>query len=235
MSTKHETLLLLMCIYCVFCDANTFETDNKTYWRSTSLFKPISSRSYGLIEIGSGMHMEFKIIYHGRSTINKWENIFRIGYKSDNGNNCYHGGSRFPSFWIVSTMGTFDFSISDQDNCFRSYTQYQQLRNIEYSIIIDYNQTWIYIQINDEIHINQSRQFGISQDLIGTFAHIWFSTDLHQTTQVIAPANVTIYDILIEPYGLPSTSPTISPTVNPTVNNIHFIFNTDSKYNYINQ
>ena len=112
----------------------------KSQWTSTSIINPIPSTSYGTICIYESIYIEFKIIYHGKSSINEWENIFGIGYESRDGNNWESGGSRLSSMWIHPITKMFYFSISDIKSCFTPYPSFKQLINIEYLIIIKYNQ-----------------------------------------------------------------------------------------------
>ena len=65
----------------------------KSQSTSTSIINPIPSTSHGTIDIYESIYMEFEIIHYGKSSIIEWENIFRIGYESRNGNNFESGGS----------------------------------------------------------------------------------------------------------------------------------------------
>eukprot|EP01084_Bolivina_argentea_P167126 290117_1 len=208
-------------------DLNQYRSNADSYWGSTSDFIPIQNASYGTIKLKTGFYMEFDIEFHGKTLADTWENIFRIGHAGHQYSDfrCPKN-DRYPAMWIDADSNAFVFDISDKQNCFRQYGTHEINPHTLYKVTIDYNSSWIYIQINNQIVTNQARANHTDLTQLGTDLHIYISTVTSN------PANVTLSNIVIRSYDdtslyhltttiqptiAPSNAPTVSPTFTPTI------------------
>eukprot|EP01083_Nonionella_stella_P143855 447940_1 len=200
---------------------------NTSHWRSLSAFVPIENTAYSGIYLEEAVSMEYKFIYHGR-TSNTFENVFRVGKSGRN--TCNEAGTRYPSMWLHPSDDSFLISISHQDLCWETSIGYHPIqRHKMYQIYIEFNETWRFVSISDDsatiILINSQRQSPTPTSLLNTFMNVWISSDHNPA------ANVTLYDISIrtwnptsntlgptsDPTAVPSSNPTVSPSIKPTL------------------
>ena len=103
--------------------SNRYETDNISYWRSLSRFKPELGKSFGTIQLRQTIEMKFKLICHSvrhDHPNNDYENIFRVGRNGlDYG--CDIHGARHPAVYIDTKGMKFEFAISDEQSCWMQY------------------------------------------------------------------------------------------------------------------
>eukprot|EP01084_Bolivina_argentea_P151283 264085_1 len=168
---------------------------------------------------GTGFHMTFDILYHGKTANAAWENIFRIGHAGHSLTDfkCSKN-DRFPAMWVDDNSNAFIFDVSDKSNCFRQYKNHIILPNILYSVTISYNSSWVYISLNNTIIVNEPRKDITDINIIGTDVYIYISTATGTPANVIL-SNIKIlsyYDNSYIPQTNPSFNPTISPTYNPS-------------------
>eukprot|EP01084_Bolivina_argentea_P151282 264084_1 len=199
--------------------SNTYTTDGINYWNSTTSFVPIHNKSYGTLQLKTGFHMTFDILYHGKTANAAWENIFRIGHAGHSLTDfkCSKN-DRFPAMWVDDNSNAFIFDVSDKSNCFRQYKNHIILPNILYSVTISYNSSWVYISLNNTIIVNEPRKDITDINIIGTDVYIYISTATGTPANVIL-SNIKIlsyYDNSYIPQTNPSFNPTISPTYNPS-------------------
>lgn len=198
---------------------NEYEMVNDTFWRSISDFIPIPSTSYGTIKLLHSLRMEFDFILYDRIDYQDWQNIFRIGYRSIN-NSCHGYGSRYPSLWLVPNVNHLHLSLSQANNChYGPWINYPIIQNKSYKIIIEFNDTWVYFKINDDIHINQEREYPTLNNLYNQNMQIWISTD-----RSIEPSKenftATLSNIIIKSWNeQTSIIPTLEPTLYPIMIN----------------
>ncbi len=213
--------------------------DNSSWWKSTSEYIPnADSQSYGKLQLRDALYMEFDIIYWGPPPISpQWYNVFRVGFPSDN-NNCNGGASRYPSLWIPPGVNQLHFSISQTGNCFMEWPNRPVVTpGTKYHVIIHYNDSHIFISLNDIIYLDQNR-IATDTNYIGRDMFVYISTDWQNNNNIDA-ANVTLSNMIIisynysEGYTLPPTSaptnpptnnPTKYPSISPTVNIIYVIY-----------
>eukprot|EP01084_Bolivina_argentea_P070419 128005_1 len=210
---------------------NTYDTNNITWWRSTSDFIPIRSTHYGTLQLRDALYMEFEIIFNGPiASTNIWKNIFRVGFKSPFGGGCYEHYSRYPSLWLTPNDNKFHFSVSDTSSCGKFwYNKPDAISETKYHIIIHYNNSHILISLNNNIYINEARA-PTQSDLIGLTMYVWISTD--EFSGPIPTVNATMSNIniisywynesftlipTISPTNYPTNTPTIYPSISPTI------------------
>lgn len=127
---------------------NKYETDNISYWKSLSHFKPISGHSYGKIQLRKEMELKFKLIVNNikhNHPNNKFENILRIGINGLN-YQCDVHGTRYPAIYIDTNKMSLEFSISDSNNCWRQYALLPIIISSIYHFYLKFNQTNVIIQ-----------------------------------------------------------------------------------------
>eukprot|EP01084_Bolivina_argentea_P178139 307956_1 len=207
---------------------------NETYWESLSPFTPINNASYGTIKLGRSLRMEFKFIYFSRriqtDSVRYHENAFRIGYSSSISNTGTGAGSRYPSMWIYYLDGVphCKFSVSSIDNPWKEFLNLFALEpHGTYSVLIEFNQTHIFISITDTTHhhtyivTDSERLGGTGEQYLDTFMHIWISQFGHHQTETPA-ANISMFDVSIQTWDhdilpSPTTNPTTQRSIAPTI------------------
>eukprot|EP01084_Bolivina_argentea_P044746 82324_1 len=228
MAFNRIVLFVIHVLYAMNYASNTYEKLNDSYWRSTSDFKPIPSSSYGNIQLLESLRMEFKLIFYDRSDYTSWQNIFRIGYISNN-NGCYGYGSRYPSLWLAPdtdhNSNHLNLGISQPSNChYGPWPNFAIKKHKIYTIIIQFNDTWVYMKINDHIHINEKRQEPTLNTIHNQYLNIWISTDTTNDIQLTQNINITLYDIIIHTWNT-TTIQTINPSITPTINPSQHTYN----------
>ena len=197
---------------------NQYESDGDSYWRSLSHFRPIQNTTFGSILLKQSFYMKFNLIWHGFSddAQSNFEGVFRIGIPSTNVYDCFGHATRYPALYIDKNNKAIQFTISDDIDCWGvgllNITYDKLKENIVYTIIIKYNQSSVYIEINNEILFNGKRPGNTPNTMLYTKQAIMISDGLDPA------ANITLYDISIISYdNILSLYPTISPTQSPTV------------------
>eukprot|EP01084_Bolivina_argentea_P070420 128006_1 len=173
---------------------NTYETNDITWWRSTSDFIPIHSTNYSTLQLRDALYMEFEIILNGPIPSNgKWQNIFRIGFPSSDGGGCYEHNSRYPSLWMFPNSNKWHFSISERNGCAKRWrNKPDAIIGTKYHIIIHYNNSHTFISLNNITYVDEPR--GPTQsDLIGLTMYVWISTD--EFSGPIPTVNATMSNI----------------------------------------
>ena len=173
---------------------NEYMTDNETYWKSTSTFIPRSSSSYGYIKIGYNMHMEFDIIWNGRTNTNnniQYQQFFRISSSLDSSddNNII---TYYPSLYLQPQQNSFSISVCNKQF---DINQLQLTSSNKYHIIISFNTTQLIISIDDEIFITNSTKNLIDDKYIGNLAKIWFTSNTNNINQIVGNASFMNIDI----------------------------------------
>eukprot|EP01084_Bolivina_argentea_P034521 63904_1 len=214
MASLQPFVVLLHCICLVISQLNQYEMVNDSFWRSTSNFRPISSTQYGTIQLLHSLRMEFKLRFHSRNDYSTWQNIFRIGYKSRN-NSCHGYGSRYPSLWFTPRHNNLNLGISQQGNChYGPWKSYPIHNNQTYLITIQFNDTWIQMNVNHRSYINEQRPSQTLNDIYNQHLGVWISTD--KTKPATENLNLTLSDITIKTWDTPSHAPTYRPTQTPS-------------------
>eukprot|EP01083_Nonionella_stella_P141644 436899_1 len=199
--------------------SNEYEGDGDSYWRSISSFKPIQDTAYGTITIKNSFYMQFDLLWHGLSNTTHnnrlYEGVFRIGTRSRNVTDCNGHATRYPALYLDRTLQSMQFSISDDIDCWGVgllNVSYHLEPNTAYTVTIQYNSTWVMIQVNDRILHNAQRPGVTPPSMLSMAASIIISDSLDP------PANVTLSNILIISYNSTLTMPpTPAPTPLPTV------------------
>ena len=195
---------------------NEYVSDGTSYWHSISPFTPVQNTSYGSIELKTALHMELDIYFYDHTLSTGFENLFRIGHPgySVNDQAC-DLNDRFPAMWIDAETNSFLIDISDQGKggCYRRYAQNYVIEpQTQYSVVIDYNSTWVYISINNVTITNQPRSDKTHLYKLNTKVEIYIST------HTVIGANVQLSNIRIESYDDNSITspPTLQPSISPT-------------------
>ena len=145
---------------------NKYETDNKSYWKSLSHFKPMIGHSYGKIQLRKEMEIKFKLIVNDikhNNPNNKFENILRIGINGLN-YQCDVHGTRYPAIYIDTNKMKFEFSISDSNNCWRQYALLPIIISSSiYHFYLKFNQTNVIIKYK---HYNKNNNKLIENNII---------------------------------------------------------------------
>eukprot|EP01084_Bolivina_argentea_P212727 361545_1 len=147
-------------------NVNQYETDNISYWRSLSHFKPTMGKSYGKIQLRKEFEIKFKLICHSIKhdhPNNEFENIFRIGKNGlDYGCNCH--GARYPAIYVDTKMSKFEFAISDESYCWR---QYPFKSPCEACLSVDIGYIYhFYLKFNETIVKIEYKQYKQNNELI---------------------------------------------------------------------
>eukprot|EP01083_Nonionella_stella_P022062 61009_1 len=221
--------ILLLSVLCLTRTTarNTYISDNETFWRSTSEFIPINSSHdgyYAHIRLWKHMIMSLDVQFHGRvsSPLDvQWEQIFRLGWPA------YSGGplgalSRYPSLWLDNARDVFHFSLSHANQKhFTISKDFNQLTLIPtqiYSVYIEWNDTWVYFSVNDDVFLNVARDYPTEPDYIGRLLNVYIASDSFSILPPLIIANVTLRNINIQAIP-PTASPTTAtafPTQHPT-------------------
>eukprot|EP00486_Rosalina_sp_Unknown_P014951 CAMPEP_0201595360 /NCGR_PEP_ID=MMETSP0190_2-20130828/192385_1 /ASSEMBLY_ACC=CAM_ASM_000263 /TAXON_ID=37353 /ORGANISM="Rosalina sp." /LENGTH=203 /DNA_ID=CAMNT_0048055309 /DNA_START=396 /DNA_END=1003 /DNA_ORIENTATION=+ len=82
---------------------------------------------------------------------------------------------------------------------------------------MEFNDTWIYLKINNDTHINEARPFPALSNIYNQKLDIWMSTDRF-VDRPYENYNATLRDITIQSWDSPTPEPTTMPTTNPTQN-----------------
>ena len=112
-------------------------------------------------------------------------------------------------------------SLSQSDNChYGPWENYQIQKNTTYSITIQFNDTWVYFKINNDIHINEKRVMPGLMSMYDQNLNIWMSTDrpMADEERPWENYNATLSNITIRSWDLPTPQPTMIPTIHPTQN-----------------
>eukprot|EP00483_Globobulimina_turgida_P013441 UN13465 len=192
---------------------NEYETDNISYWKSLSYFKPKLGKSYGTIQLRKDFEIKFKLICHSIKhdhPNNEFENIFRIGKNGlDYGCNCH--GSRYPALYIDTKLLKFEFAISDKSYCWRQYpfkSPCHQCLSVNigsiYHFDLQFNETNVKIEYS---HYTDNNQL-IKHDIIyqGNRKAVTNNVDMcrHQDIIISDPLNVaadvTLWDIEVRSF-----------------------------------
>jgi len=209
---------------------NEFDGDGDSYWVSTSRFDPMKNAVYGSITLKKSFYMKFDLTWHGltREAANRdYEGIMRIGNPSSVVKDCSGHATRYPALYLDRDRKSIQFSLSNDIDCWGVGLLNVSLTDLQidsvYTLIIQYNQSWVYIQANDDILYNQARIGSTPDDMLYSTASIMLSDGLDP------PADVTLSDMLILSYddeltmyptpvpsAAPSKQPTKSPTPSPT-------------------
>eukprot|EP01084_Bolivina_argentea_P118182 209739_1 len=214
-SYLHPSQLLLL-IYLIISTSsvttlNKYETDNDTYWMSTSLFTPIRGARYGGVKRRKSMYFSLNFQYYGKTTWDNWENILRIGnYGNANSYDCD------PSLFILPSKNGLQISLSNKGDCwFVIEKNYNLIQNVIYNLIIEYNQTYSTIststynattgQIIEPLHFISNTSRTNDNTSLGKFMDVIISDPLS------VPANVLLSDIVIISYDETFSFPTESP------------------------
>eukprot|EP01083_Nonionella_stella_P235734 828615_1 len=202
----------------IYCDKlegikipNQFETNNVSYWRSISHFKPSPGVSYGTILLTNDVEMRFKLICHNinkHSDGNEFENIFRIGRNGLNYGCDYHG-SRYPALYIDTKLMKFEFAISDTDYCWRQYpfkSPCNECLSVQigsiYYFKIQFNQTnvnIIYDHYSEDMEIIKQNEIIYDGNKKGRSNknHLCHLQDIIISDPLNIAADVTLWDIEI--------------------------------------
>eukprot|EP01084_Bolivina_argentea_P076852 139328_1 len=194
-------LFLFLVIQSVFSCNVEYESDGSTYWRSLSAsFKPIqngSLSSCGDILIQKSMYMEFDMIFHGKTNWTQYESVLRVGLENN-----FCGEPGHPSLFIVDTSESIKVAIENEQDCWGVLMNSGYLieRNILYSIIIHYNETWTFISLNDIIIYNNAPKHTQNRRL-GSLASILFGGVTDDNGIQYPSADVTLSNMLIISYN----------------------------------
>lgn len=174
-----------------------YDTDNDSYWISSSQFKPSQGSTYGGIKRHKSMYFETKFIFHGK-TIDDYESIIRIGeYGSGTDYGCDEHGNRYPGLFIGRFQPQLQVSISDLTECWYVVEKHYDLEiGILYHLIIEYNQTYATINIsainpNTNIII-EPYQIIASRSRTNDDSQLEKFMDVIISDPLTTPANVTI-------------------------------------------
>eukprot|EP01084_Bolivina_argentea_P181630 313655_1 len=221
-------LILLLFIYSLFqipistSPSNQYETDNDTYWKSISSFRPSPGATYERLKRRKSMYFALKFEFYGKTAHNTWENILRIGdYGTATSYDCDEHGNRYPALFILPSNNGLQISLSDESDCwFVIESNYHLIQNIIYSLIIQYNETHSSVEISTynattnqiikPLHLISNTSRTNDNTLLGKYMDIIISDPL------ATPANVLLWDIIIISYDNILTFPTESPTITTT-------------------
>merc|ERR1719330_397186 len=209
---------------------NEYDSDGDSYWVSTSRFDPMKNAAYGTITLKKSFYMKFDLTWHGltREAANRdYEGILRISNPSSVVKDCSGHATRYPALYLDRDRKSIQFSLSNDIDCWGVGLLNVSLTDLQidsvYTLIIQYNESWVYIQANDQILYNEERIGSTPDDMLYSTASIMLSDGLD------APADVTLSDMLILSYddqltmyptsvpsAAPSKPPTMAPTPSPT-------------------
>lgn len=140
--------------------------------------------------------MELTLTLHERRISHDSHNLFRIGSESGDESTCYGYGSRYPSLWLMPITNHLNLEISQQQNCLYGSTQ-NHIIELEqpYSIIIEFNDTWMFMSVDDEVVVNEQRASPTIEGIYGQQLKVWISTD--RASGSADDLNVTLSNITI--------------------------------------
>ena len=185
-----------------------YETDNDSYWITSSQFKPSRGSTYGGIKRHKSMYFELQFTFHGK-TNNQWESILRIGeYGNGTDPGCDEHGNRYPGLFILPSKSKpeLQISLSDKTECWFVIEKHYPLQiGLLYHLIIEYNQTYSTVNISatntatntiiEPFHLISNRSRTNDDSLLEKFMDIIISDPLTN------PANVTISYLHIISYN----------------------------------
>eukprot|EP01083_Nonionella_stella_P170595 580901_1 len=167
--------------------------------------------------------MSLEVEFHGRvsSPLDfEWEQMFRLGWPS------YSGGplgalSRYPSLWLDNAADVFHFGLSHSENSGwgKDFNQLTLVPTQTYSVHIEWNSTWVYFSVNDNVFLNTARNYPTTTQYIGRLLNVYIASDSFAAAHLVV-AGVTLRNINISTIP-PTASPTIAttfPTQHPTIN-----------------
>merc|ERR550539_489772 len=118
----------------------------------------MKSSSYGTITLKKSFYMKLDLTWHGltREAANRdYEGIMRIGNPSSVVKDCSGHATRYPALYLDRERKAIQFSLSNDIDCWGVGLLNVSLTDLQidsvYTLIIQYNQSWIYIQANDQI------------------------------------------------------------------------------------
>jgi len=222
---------------------NEYDGDGDSYWVSTSRFDPMKNAAYGTITLKKSFYMKMDLTWHGltREAANRdYEGIMRIGNPSSVVRDCSGHATRYPALYLDRNRKAIQFSLSNDIDCWGVGLLNVSLTDLQidsvYTLIVQYNASWIYIQANDQILYNEQRLGSTPDDMLYSTASVMISDGLD------SPADVTLSDILILSYDdeltmfptpgpsvapsnppsqAPTARPTKKPTASPTTTTLH--------------
>lgn len=218
-------------------------------WESLSSFRAASALSYGSITIGEVMTMSFDMTFHGRSnetadgksTREKVENFFRVGFSAYDGNHCFGSMAHYPSLWIPSDSEV-PFMVLTEDNCSATTTELHGLgalvKDNSYRFEMSWNNTHLSVYMEnynvseDSTTENQTwsqtwTREATHLDYVGESVPVWFISNKFSTQQynigdgtfsniVITSEYATASPTTAQPTHIPTNVPSTVPTVDPT-------------------
>ena len=175
---------------------NEYEMVHPSLWKSVTDFRPIPSSSYGSILFLGSLRMDFKLTLHNRTDYSIWQNIFRIGFPSTD-NSCSGYGSRYPSLWLSPDADYLYLGISHKPMCYDFDASYQIQRDIDYSVLIEFNDTWMRMDVDGHSVISEARE-SHAVDILGQSLTVWISTDrTSELSDIVEDVNITLSAITI--------------------------------------
>ena len=189
-------------------ESNQYDTDNKSYWRSLSQFKPELGKSFGVIQLRQSMEMEFKVICHSVKhdhPNNDYENIFRIGTNGlDYG--CNTHGARYPAVYIDTKGMKFEFAISDRGSCWEQYPRKApcpHCLDVELGAIYHFAMRFNESNVHIEYDLYNKRKQLVKSDVIfhgkrrstSILSHLCRYQDVIISDPLNVAADVTLWDI----------------------------------------
>ena len=220
-STASFTVLSLLLTVNAVLSLNTFISNN-THWKSTSNFQPSSNTIYGNITLHKALRMEFDFIYYGGAT-DAYEGAFRLGYPGNM--NCNGAGIRLPAIFINHNDDGDHILITISrggNGCWDARANPYSIQPFQpYHIIIQFNQTWRYIEWSymstTEILLNEETDNPIDESLYYTQMNIWMNDGYTQPPNVtLSNIVITTWDPITSPPTMSPTSPSLSPSIQPT-------------------
>jgi len=201
---------------------NEYDGDGDSYWVSTSRFDPMKNAAYGTITLKQSFYMKMDLTWHGltREAANRdYEGIMRIGNPSSVVKDCSGHATRYPALYLDRDRKAIQFSLSNDIDCWGVGLLNVSLTDLQidsvYTLIVQYNASWVYIQANDQILYNAERIGSTPDDMLYSTASVMMSDGLD------SPADVTLSDILILSYDdqltmYPTPGPSVAPTNQPS-------------------
>jgi len=199
--------------------------DGSDLWYSTSDFVPVQSQSFGTIQIGRIMTVEFDFVFGGRTNdpkVDQSEMFFRVGYDSTDGTSCDAQNSRYPSFWLDSHSQTVFVSASDATSCYNYYylSDYGAIAvGVSYHFLIAFNDTTLWIEISGGDNADWSQHWSrsaVPSEHCGESVPVWWMSGKFGSSEYNR-GNGTFSNVVITSSGFTfSSPPTPQPTADPT-------------------
>lgn len=179
------------------------DEDGAYIWESTSDFIPVQSTSFGNIQIGDEMSMEFDFVYNGPTNTHTSarENFFRIGASAANGNTCDGAHDAYPSFWVYSVSRYISISLNDADSCSRHYDldEFGAISTDHpYHIELAFDHTTFIISIDDENQTWSGTYDRNGATDVGNEVPVWFMSNRYSPTSSYPVGNGTFSSIIIK-------------------------------------